>query len=48
MSAEDFKNKYIGKAVRITTHNNRIFYGRLVAVDDKGNVLLNETVAQIP
>lgn len=48
MNSEDFKNNYIGKHVRITTNNNRVFYGRLSAIDDKGNILLYETVAEIP
>ena len=48
MNSHDFKNNYIGKYVRITTNNNRVFYGRLSAIDDKGNILLYETVAEIP
>lgn len=48
MNAEQFKELYIGKIVRVTTHNKRIFYGRLAAVDDKSNLLLYETAAEIP
>mgnify|MGYP000855968096 FL=1 len=48
MNAEEFKKSYIGKVVRVTTRNQRVFYGRLAAVDDKSNVLLYETAAEIP
>lgn len=43
-----FKTKYMDKFVRVTTKNHRVFYGRFIALDDKANILLYETVTEIP
>lgn len=48
MACEEFRQRYIGKIVRVTTRNQRVFYGKLAAVDDKSNMLLYETAAEIP
>jgi small nuclear ribonucleoprotein (snRNP)-like protein len=45
MNVKDFKDHFINKIVRVTTRNQRVFYGRLAAVDEKANVLLYETAA---
>lgn len=38
--AAQFKTKYINKFVRVTTKNERVFYGKFIAIDDKANILL--------
>jgi small nuclear ribonucleoprotein (snRNP)-like protein len=43
-----FKSRYINKFVRVTTKNQRVFYGKFIAIDDKANILLYETVTEIP
>ena len=48
MNVEEFKKSYIGKVVRVTTRNQRVFYGKLAAIDDKCNLLLYETASEIP
>ena len=41
------QDKYIGKKARIITKNNRIFEGKIMCVDYKGNIILHDSVAEI-
>lgn len=45
---QSFKLKYINQVVRVKCHNKRVFRGKLKAVDFRGNLVLYETVAEIP
>jgi len=38
----------MGQTLRIITLNNRIFQGKLMCIDYKGNLILHESIAEIP
>lgn len=41
-------SKFIGRTLRITTLNNRLFQGKLMCVDYKSNLILHDSIAEIP
>ena len=38
---ETFKEKYINQIMRVTTKNNRLFEGKLKAVDFRSNIVMS-------
>lgn len=45
---QTIRDKYLGRWLRVRVKNNRIFEGKLMCVDYKGNLILHETIATIP
>ena len=45
---QEFHKKFINQILRITTQNGRILEGKLKSIDFRGNIVLQDGIAEIP